>query len=250
MSKVCIVTGASSGIGRASSVALYRAGHRVVLSGRRAPQLEETADLCKKEGSSGDTLVVTSDINTVEGVKTLFVETIKKFGRVDMVFNNAGQGSSAVPVEDVPLSTFDLVMSVDVRAAFMITQEAVRQMKSQIPQGGRIINNGSISAHVPRVQSTPYTMAKHAISGLTKCTQLDGRKFNIACSQVDVGNATTNMGGKGDPRKQASGHLLVEPSFPASDVGDVIVYITSLPLTTNIATLTIMATNMPYVGRG
>ncbi|KAL7413109.1 short-chain dehydrogenase/reductase SDR [Mrakia frigida] len=254
MSKVAIVTGGSSGIGRATSEALAKAGYKVVLSGRRQTELDNSEQLCleaQPTKAPENILTVAGDVSNQEAVVALFKAAVDKFGRVDVVFNNAGIGAPDVAIEDLPVVTFDAVMAVNVRAAFLITQEAVRQFKVQQPQGGRLINNGSISAHVPRMNSAPYTMSKHAITGLTKCTQLDGRAFNIACSQIDIGNATTALGDTSAPKAQPSGHDLVEASFPVSDVADAVVYMSGLPLTTNVATMTIMATTMPsYIGRG
>ncbi|CDZ98581.1 Reductases with broad range of substrate specificities [Phaffia rhodozyma] len=243
--RVIIVTGASSGIGRATSIALSKAGFQVVLVGRRQEELEVTKESCPEKS-----VIVAADVSSEEGVKLVFKKSVEAFGRVDAIFNNAGCDSSKHIIEDLPLSEFDKVFALNVRGAFMMTQEAVRQMKAQSPQGGRIINNGSISAYAPRPDSAPYTMSKHAILGLTKCTQLDGRPFNIACSQIDIGNAVTSLGNTNAPKIQASGHQLVEPAFPVDQVANAVVYMASLPLGTNVANMTIMATNMPFIGRG
>ncbi|KAI5480846.1 hypothetical protein MNV49_006655 [Pseudohyphozyma bogoriensis] len=243
--KVAIITGSSSGIGRESAIALSAAGWIVVLSGRREAELQATAELCKGPGS----LVVAGDITKEDEVVKLFNAAGEKFGKIDLVFNNAGMGSPGIGIEDFTLEAWQAVVDVNLTAPWLCTREAFRWMKKT--GGGRIINNGSISAYAPRPNSSPYTSTKHAISGLTKCTALDGRKYNIACSQIDIGNADTAMGGrmaKGVP--QANGQTEVEPIMHVSNVANAIVYLASLPDGANVLNLTVMATNMPFVGRG
>jgi NAD(P)-dependent dehydrogenase (short-subunit alcohol dehydrogenase family) len=243
VSKVALVTGAGSGIGRAASLALHSAGYRVVLAGRRAAQLEQTA-------SSGD-LVVPTDVANPDSVRTLFAKTKEAFGRLDVLFNNAGIGAPGVPMEDLTYEQWNAVVQVNLTGAFLCAQEAIRMMKAQQPRGGRIINNGSISAHTPRPNSAPYTATKHAITGLTKSISLDGRNLDIACSQIDIGNAATEL-----PERmaagiiQANGSTLVEPRMDLKHVADAIVYMANLPLEANVQFLTVMATKMPFVGRG
>jgi NAD(P)-dependent dehydrogenase (short-subunit alcohol dehydrogenase family) len=247
--KVAIITGGGSGIGRSSALALQGDGWDVVVTGRRKDELDKTAALAAQGG--GRMLAVAADVTKQADVKRLFAETVKAFGRVDFLFNNAGMGAPAVPMEDLPFETWKAVVDVNLTASFLCAQEAVRQFKAQTPQGGRIVNNGSISAHAPRPSSIAYTATKHAITGLTKCIQLDGRPFNIACGQLDVGNADTNMGGRmkaGVP--QASGEIRAEPVMHVDHCGSAIRYMASLPLDANVLTMTIKATNMPFEGRG
>jgi len=247
--KVAIVTGAGSGIGRAAAHALLAAGYSVVLAGRRSDQLEITA---RDSGAHADrVLVVVTDVTDPAAVRNLFAATQAAFGRVDLLFNNAGVGAPAVPLEDLSIEQWRGVIDTILTGAFLCTQEAFRVMKQQSPRGGRIINNGSISAHVPRPHSAPYTAAKHAITGLTKSTALDGRRHDIACGQIDIGNADTPMSAKmklGVP--QADGSTAIEPSFDVRHVADAILYMAGLPLDANVLNLTVMATKMPYVGRG
>jgi len=247
--KVAIVTGAGSGIGKTVALALLKDGYRVGLAGRRRGPLEQTV----KEAGSARTraLVVPTDVSDPEAVRALFTKVREVFGRLDLLFNNAGIFPPGVPLEDLSFEQWKGAVDINLTGAFLCTQEAIRIMKSQVPRGGRIINNGSISAHAPRPNSAPYTATKHAITGLTKCTSLDGRKYDIACGQVDIGNAATEMTSKmatGVP--QADGTMAVEPLMDLSHVGSAVLYMASLPLDANIQFLTIMATKMPFVGRG
>ncbi len=246
--KVALVTGAGSGIGRHSALALARAGYAVALVGRRPEALTETAALA---GGAATTLVLPSDVGNPESVRALFATVKKEFGRLDVLFNNAGRGAPGVLLEDVKYADWQSVVAVNLTGAFLCTQEAFKLMKEQEPQGGRIINNGSISATAPRPNSAPYTATKHAITGLTKSTSLDGRKYNIACGQIDIGNAATDMTERmNDGVPQADGSLAVEPRFDVEHVAQAIVQMANLPLETNIQFITIMATKMPFVGRG
>ena len=245
--KVALVTGAGSGIGRASAVALAKAGYAVVLAGRRQEALDETA------AQSGDaaTLAVSTDVGDPEAVGRLFAQTKERFGRLDLLFNNAGMGTPAVPLEELEYAQWKAVVDVNLTGPFLCTQEAFKIMKDQEPGGGRIINNGSISATAPRPNSAPYTSTKHAITGLTKATSLDGRKYGIACGQVDIGNAATEMTQRmNDGVPQANGSTLVEPRFDVEHVARTIVQMAELPLDTNVQFITIMATTMPFIGRG
>jgi len=241
--RVALVTGAGSGIGRAASQALHLAGFQVVLAGRRAAQLEQTA-------SSGD-LVVPTDVGKPESVRALFAKTKEAFGRIDVMFNNAGIGAPGVPMEDLTYDQWNAVVQVNLTGAFLCAQEAIRMMKAQQPRGGRIINNGSISAHAPRPNSAPYTATKHAITGLTKSISLDGRNFDIACSQIDIGNAATELTEKmATGIIQANGSTIPEPRMDLKHVADAIVYMANLPLDANVQFMTVMATKMPFIGRG
>jgi NAD(P)-dependent dehydrogenase (short-subunit alcohol dehydrogenase family) len=245
--KVAIVTGAGSGIGKQVAIALAREGYAVALAGRRKEPLEATAAEVKESA----TLVVPTDVSDPASVKALFDVTREKFGRLDLLFNNAGVGARPLPLEDLPFEQWKKVIDINLNGAFLCTQEAFRIMKAQQPRGGRIINNGSISAHAPRPNSAPYTASKHGMSGLTKATSLDGRKYNIACGQIDIGNAGTKMTarmGQGVP--QANGAIEVEPTFDANHVARAVIYMASLPLDANVLFLTVMATAMPFVGRG
>ncbi len=245
--KVAIVTGAGSGIGKQVAIALVREGYAVALAGRRKEPLAATAAEVKESA----TLVVPTDVSDPASVKALFDGTREKFGRLDLLFNNAGVGARPLPLEDLPFEQWKKVIDINLNGAFLCTQEAFRIMKAQQPQGGRIINNGSISAHAPRPNSAPYTASKHGMSGLTKATALDGRKHNIACGQIDIGNAATEMTarmGQGVP--QANGAIEVEPTFDANHVARAVMYMASLPLDANVLFLTVMATAMPFVGRG
>jgi NAD(P)-dependent dehydrogenase (short-subunit alcohol dehydrogenase family) len=247
--KVAVVTGAGTGIGKASALALLRDGYSVVLAGRRRDALEETAAEGKATGSP--ILIVPTDVGDPAAVRALFARTVETFGRLDVLFNNAGLGAPAVPLEDLTYEQWKSVLDVNLTGVFLCTQEAFRIMKSQQPRGGRIINNGSISAHAPRPNSAPYTSTKHAVTGLTKCTSLDGRKYDIACGQLDVGNAETPLTQrmkKGVP--QANGTVAVEPVMDVQHVANAVVYMASLPLDANVQFLTVMATKMPFVGRG
>ena len=249
MNKVAIVTGAGSGIGRASALALLAAGFDVALAGRRAEALEATRAEAGQAG--GRALVVPTDATDPVAVKALFAAVKDTFGRLDVLFNNAGTGAPPLPLEELTVEQWQTVVDINLTAVFLCTQQAFVLMKSQSPRGGRIINNGSISAHTPRPFSAPYTATKHAITGLTKATALDGRKFDIACSQIDIGNAGTEMTErmkKGVP--QADGSLAVEPTMNVKHVADAVVHMASLPLDTNVLFMTVMATKMPFVGRG
>ncbi len=247
--KIALVTGAGSGIGRCTALALLREGYSVVLAGRRAGPLEETAAVGRTPGTR--TLVVPTDITNPTSVEALFVKVKDAFGRLDLLFNNAGISAPPLPLEDLTFEQWKSVVDTCLTGAFLCTREAFRIMKVQRPMGGRIINNGSISAQVPRPNSAPYTAAKHAITGLTKSTALDGRKYDIACGQIDIGNAATEMTAKmkhGVP--QADGSTAVEPTMDMNHVARAVVYMASLPLDANVLSLTVMATKMPYVGRG
>ena len=247
--KVALVTGAGTGIGRAAALALNRGGHDVVLAGRRQELLEETASLADADGP--EMLVVATDIADPEQVRTLFARTREAFGRLDVLFNNAGIGAPRVPMEELALEDWKRAVDVNLTGSFLCAQEAIRIMKHQTPKGGRIINNGSISAHSPRPDTVAYTATKHAMTGLTKSIALDCRKYDIACSQIDIGNADTPLGGRmkhGVP--QANGEIMAEPVMDADHCGDVVAYIAGLPPDTNVLVMTIMATKMPFVGRG
>jgi len=248
-SKVALVTGAGTGIGKHSALALMREGYAVVLAGRRKDLLEATAAEGKATGSPS--LVVPTDVGDPESIRALFAKTKDTFGRLDLLFNNAGIGAPPVPMEELPLEKWKAVVDTNLTGAFVCTQEAIKIMKSQQPRGGRIINNGSISAHAPRPNSVAYTATKHAMTGLTKSTSLDGRKYDIACGQIDIGNAATEMTErmkKGVP--QANGSVEVEPTMDVQNVARAVVYMASLPLDANVQFLTVMATKMPFVGRG
>ena len=249
MNKVAIVTGAGSGIGRASALALLNAGYHVALAGRRKDALEATRAAAGDAASRA--LVCPTDATDPAQVKALFAATNDAFGRLDVLFNNAGTGAPPLPLEELTVAQWQTVVDINLTAVFLCTQQAFVLMKSQTPRGGRIINNGSISAHAPRPFSSPYTATKHAITGLTKATSLDGRPFDIACSQIDIGNAATEMTErmkKGVP--QADGKLAVEPTMDVRHVADAVVHIANLPLDANVQFMTIMATKMPYIGRG
>ena len=247
--RVAVVTGAGSGIGKAVALALVEAGYRVAAAGRRSDALDSTV---RAAGSrSGDVVAVVTDVGNPASVAALFDTVAQKFGRLDLLFNNAGTGAPAVPLEDLPLDTLQTVINTNLLGAFLCTQHAIRIMKSQTPRGGRIINNGSISAHAPRPNSAPYTATKHAITGLTKSTSLDGRKYDIACGQIDIGNAHTEMAARmasGVP--QANGEIAIEPLMDVAHVANAVVYMASLPIIANVQFMTVMATKMPFVGRG
>ncbi len=246
--RVAIVTGAGTGIGKAAALALLKEGYRVALAGRRRERLDETAS----ESAAGEcALVVPTDVAEPAAVKALFARTREAFGRLDVLFNNAGRRSPAVPLEDFAYEQWNKIVGVNLTGMFLCTQEAFRIMKSQEPRGGRIINNGSISAHTPRPNSAPYTATKHAVTGLTKSTALDGRKHDIACSQIDIGNARTELAArmaKGVP--QADGTVAAEPLIDVEHVARMVVHLAGLPLDVNVLFMTIMATKMPFVGRG
>jgi len=245
---IAIITGAGSGIGKATSLALLKAGYAVVLAGRRAELLAQVAE----ESGAGDrALAVETDVADPDAVKALFARTLSVFGRLDLLFNNAGTGAPAIGLEDLDIAKLKSVIDINLLGPFLCTAEAIRIMKSQDPQGGRIINNGSISAHAPRPNSAPYTATKHAITGLTKSTSLDGRKYNIACGQIDIGNAMTDLAARmalGVP--QANGEIAVEPLMDVQIVADAVLHMASLPLSANVQFMTVMATKMPFVGRG
>ena len=248
-SKVALITGAGSGIGRAVAITLQAAGYRVVLAGRRADELDKTAALMP--GASGQVLAIPTDVTDPTSVKAAFAEARQSFGRLDVLFNNAGMFAVGTPLEDIPLETWKRVVDVNLTGAFLCAQEAIRMMKAQDPKGGRIINNGSISAQTPRPHSAPYTATKHAITGLTKSISLDGRVDNIACSQIDIGNAATDFTAKmADGILQANGTVMIEPRFDVQHVADAVLYIANLPLDANVPFMTLMATSMPLVGRG
>ena len=247
--KVAVVTGAGSGVGRQSALALLEDGFSVVLAGRHAETLEATKALAGDAGTRA--LVVPADVSDPESVKSLFSKIIEAFGRLDLLFNNAGTGAPGVPMEELTFEQWKTVVDVNLTGTFLCTQEAIKIMKNQTPMGGRIINNGSVSAHVPRVNSAPYTATKHGITGLTRSTSLDGREYNILCSQIDIGNALTDRTarmGKGMP--QADGSVRPEPTMDAGNVARAIVFMANLPLDANVQFMTIMAPKMPYVGRG
>ena len=247
--KVAIVTGAGSGVGRSAAVALLAEGYSVALAGRRKDALEET--ITEAGADSIRAIAVVTDVTEPDDCATLFSATTKAFGRLDLLFNNAGAGAPPVNLEDLTFEQWSMVVNVNLTGVFLCTQEAFKVMKAQKPMGGRIINNGSISAHVPRPNSAPYTSTKHAVTGLTKSTSLDGRKYNIACGQIDIGNALTPMTARMvDGVPQADGSVKSEPVMAVDNVSQAIVYMASLPLDANIQTLTVMATKMPFVGRG
>ncbi|MFO0863880.1 MAG: SDR family oxidoreductase [Gemmataceae bacterium] len=246
---IAIITGAGTGIGRASALALLRAGWAVTLTGRRRELLEQTQALADVAASR--TLVVPADVGDPSSVREVFDQTQSKFGRLDLLFNNAGSGAPAIPLEDLTYEQWKRVVDANLTGVFLCTQHAFRCMKDQSPRGGRIINNGSISSETPRPNSAPYTATKHAVTGLTKSTALDGRKYDIACGQIDIGNADTDMAAKmkqGVP--QANGAVVVEPTMDVEHVANAVVYMASLPLDANVLHLTVMATKMPFVGRG
>jgi NAD(P)-dependent dehydrogenase (short-subunit alcohol dehydrogenase family) len=246
--KVAVVTGASTGIGKAAALALLKEGYGVALAARRKEMLDQAIT---ESGSGGRAIGVETDVGNPDSVRALFAKVKERFGRLDVLFNNAGRGAPPIPMEDLTFQQWQDVVAANLTGSFLCAQEAIRMMKSQNPQGGRIINNGSISAHAPRPFSAPYTATKHAITGLTKAISLDGRPFDIACSQIDIGNAATPMTErmtKGVP--QANGDIKVEPRMDVQHVASAVVYIASLPLDANVQFMTIMATKMPFVGRG
>ncbi len=246
--RIAIVTGAGSGVGRAAALALARAGWAVVLAGRRKDALDETARMAS---AGARLLAVPTDVADPASVTALFAATKREFSRLDLLFNNAGTNVPGTPFEDLTPEQWNAVVAVNLTGSFLCAHAAFRMMKEQSPQGGRIINNGSISAHTPRPDSAPYTATKHAITGLTKTIALDGRKYDIACGQIDIGNAATPMTQRMQRGvKQADGRVAVEPTMNVDHVGDAIVHMAGLPLETNILTMTIMATKMPFVGRG
>jgi len=246
--KVVIITGAGSGIGRAAAVGFVREGYAVVLAGRREDALKETV---AEAGAGTRALVVPTDVTKAESVRALFDETQRSFGRLDVLFNNAGVSAPGALLEDLTVDQWQAVVDVNLTGAFLCTQQAFRLMKAQSPRGGRIINNGSISAYAPRPNSAPYTATKHAITGLTKATSLDGRKYDIACGQIDIGNAATPMTARfATGTLQANGEIAVEPRLGVDHVVRALLYMASLPLDANVQFMTVMATKMPLIGRG
>ena len=247
--KISIVTGAGTGVGKSASLALADEGWTIVLAGRRKDPIEAVANEIKSRG--GNALAIVTDTSDTKSVKGLFEETKRAFGRLDLLFNNAGTNAPGVSLEDLSFEQWTNVVNVNLTGVFLCTQEAFRLMKAQTPMGGRIINNGSISAHVPRPGSAPYTATKHAVTGLTRSTSLDGRKYNIACGQIDIGNALTEMAArmtKGVP--QADGSIQVEPVMDVANVGKTVAHMASLPMEANVQFVTVMATRMPFIGRG
>jgi NAD(P)-dependent dehydrogenase (short-subunit alcohol dehydrogenase family) len=249
--KIALVTGAGTGVGKGAALALMQAGFTVVLAGRRKDKLEEVA----KEGAAagGKSLAVPADIADPASIKALFAKTKETFGRLDVLFNNAGIGAPAVPIEDLPYEKWKAVVDTNLNGTFLCTQEAIRIMKDQTPRGGRIINNGSISAHTPRPFTIAYTATKHAITGLTKSTALDGRAYDIACGQIDIGNAVSPLTERmvdGEGILQPGGHKMKEPRMDVDHVGQAVAYMAGLPLESNVLFMTVMATKMPFVGRG
>jgi NAD(P)-dependent dehydrogenase (short-subunit alcohol dehydrogenase family) len=246
--RVALVTGAGTGIGKAAALALLKDGYHVALVGRRGELLEKTA---ADSGAKDRAMVLPADITKPENVRAIFAKVKDAWGRLDVLFNNAGMGLPAVPMEELTVDQWKSVVDINLNAMFWCTQEAIKIMKAQAPKGGRIINNGSISAHAPRPMSVAYTATKHAVTGLTKCVSLDGRKHDIACGQIDIGNAATEMTermAKGVP--QANGTTMVEPRMDVKQVGSAVLYMANLPLDANVQFMTIMATKMPFVGRG
>jgi NAD(P)-dependent dehydrogenase (short-subunit alcohol dehydrogenase family) len=247
--KVSLVTGAGSGIGRAVVLAFLRNRDRVVLAGRRLEALLETIKIANV--SETHVLAIPADVTDPTSVRNLFQRTEERFGRLDVLFNNAGAGIPAAPLEDVTYEQWQRVVATNLTGPFLCTQEAFRLMKRQKPRGGRIINNGSLSAYVPRPSSAPYTATKHAVTGLSRSTSLDGRDYDIACGQIDIGNAATEMAAKmAEGVQQADGSIRVEPLIDVSLVADAVLYMANLPLSANVQFMTVMATKMPYIGRG
>ena len=249
--RIALVTGAGTGVGRAAALALMKAGFTVVLAGRRKDKIDEVA----KEGAAigGKSLAVQANVADAASVKALFGKVRETYGRLDVLFNNAGGGTPAMPFEDLPLELWKGVVDTNLTGTFLCSQEAFRIMKDQTPRGGRIINNGSISAHAPRPFSSAYTSTKHAITGLTKATSLDGRAYDIAVGQIDIGNAVSPLTERmvtGDGVLQPDGRKMIEPRMEAEDVGNAVVYMANLPLSANVLFMTVMATKMPFVGRG
>jgi NAD(P)-dependent dehydrogenase (short-subunit alcohol dehydrogenase family) len=244
--KIALVTGAGSGVGRSAALALARDGYAVVLAGRRGDKLEEVA-----KAASGTTLVVPTDVREPASILALFAKTKEAFGRLDLLFNNAGVSMRGMPLEDIPIERWLSVVATNITGPFICTQEAIKMMKSQDPRGGRIINNGSISAHTPRPGTAAYTATKHAITGLTKQTALDCRAYDICCGQIDIGNAATPLTEKmAEGMLQADGRTMPEARMNVDDVGRAVVYMASLPLDANVLFMTVMANKMPFVGRG
>ncbi len=247
--RIALVTGAGTGIGRAAALGLLKANWHVVLTGRRKELLDETAEMAASAG--GKAVAVPCDVGDPASVKALFDEISRSFGRLDLLFNNAGHGGPSAPMEDITFEQWQAVVACNLTGAFLCAQGAMRMMKAQAPQGGRIINNGSISAHVPRPNSAPYTATKHAITGLTRSISLDGRPFDIVCGQIDIGNAATAMTRRiSEGVTQADGSMKPEPTMDVEHVANAVVYMASLPLEANVAFMTVMASKMPFIGRG
>ncbi len=249
--KIAVVTGAGTGIGKAAALALMKVGYTVVLAGRRRPPLEEAA--AEGEAAGGRSLVLPTDVADRASIAALFATVRTRFERLDLLFNDAGIGAPAMPMEELPFEKWKAVVDTNLTGTFLCTQEAIRMMKRQTPRGGRIINNGSISAHTPRPMSVAYTATKHAITGLTRQTALDGRPFDICCGQIDIGNAATPLTERmvqGQGVMQPDGRMMVEARMDVAHVGSAIVYMASLPLDANVLFLTVMANHMPFVGRG
>ena len=249
--KVAVVTGAGTGVGRAVAIALAKAGYSLVLAGRRQEPLDKVAGEVNAAGAPA--LAVPTDVSDRDAILALFAKVKSNFGRLDVLFNNAGIGAPPVPLEDLPYEAWKKVVDTNLTGMFLCTQEAIKIMKSQTPRGGRIINNGSISAHAPRPFSVAYTSTKHAVTGLTKSTSLDCRQYDIACGQIDIGNAATPMTERmvqGDGVRQPNGTKMIEPRMDAEHVGNAVVYMASLPLDANVLFMTVMATKLPFVGRG
>ena len=249
--KIALVTGAGTGVGKAVAIALAKAGYNLVLAGRRPEPLAETAAEINAVGSQA--LAVPTDVSKRESILALFEKVKSSFGRLDVLFNNAGVGAPPVPLEDLPFETWQNVVATNFTGMFLCTQEAIKIMKAQNPRGGRIINNGSISAHAPRPFSVAYTSTKHAVTGLTKSTSLDCRKYDICCGQIDIGNAASPLTDRmvqGEGVLQPDGHKMIEPRMAAENVGNAVVYMASLPLDANVLFMTVMANTMPFVGRG
>ena len=247
--RVAIVTGAGTGVGKACSLARLRDGYSVALGGRRVEPLESTVADAGEDGSRA--IIVPTDVGDPESVRALFERAMQAFGRLDVLFNNAGSGAPPINMEDLTYEQWQRVVDANLTGVFLCTQEAIKIMKNQEPMGGRIINNGSVSAYSPRPNSAPYTATKHGVAGLTKSTALDGRKYNIACSQIDIGNAATEMTAPMESGAlQAHGAVMPEPRFDVNHVADSVVYMANLPLDTNVQFMTIMATKMPFLGRG
>ncbi len=247
--RIALITGAGSGIGRVSALALWKEGYALALAGRRADKLHETVAMAQV--SDDRALVIPTDVSDRGAVAALFAAVVDRFGRLDLLFNNAGMNAPAIPLDDLSADDWNSVIDVNLTGAFWCLQEAFIMMKAQDPQGGRIINNGSISAHVPRSNSAAYTASKHALTGLTKSTALDGRAFNIACGQIDIGNARTEMSERMQNKLETTkGAAAVEPQIDARHVADAVVYMANLPVTVNVPFITVMANGMPYIGRG
>ena len=247
--RAAIITGGGSGIGKRTALALLAEGYSVAIAGRRAERLEETVEEAGNAGSR--TLAVPTDVTNPAAIRNLFAKTVETFGRLDLLFNNAGVGAPGVPMEELTLEQWQTVVDTNLTASFLCTQEAIKIMKKQDPRGGRIINNGSVSAHVPRPNSAPYTATKHALTGLTRSTSLDGRNSDILCGQIDIGNASTDMTARSDSGSlQPHGAYMAEARMHADNVAGAVVYMANLPLDTNVPFITVMANQMPYIGRG